>query len=100
MTSDARAGLLDPPLQLRTPVRRDTSISCRRLITNSPGNQIEGASFFSVFRSRIGSLNRTAMGVLLNLLLFVCLGAAKGAHLIDFSSVMHRNLGNVKREGE
>ncbi|KAF8778619.1 IDLSRF-like peptide isoform X1 [Argiope bruennichi] len=38
------------------------------------------------------------MSCLLNVLLFVFVGLAKSAHLIDFSNVLHRNLGNVKRE--
>ena len=34
-----------------------------------------------------------------NVIVFVLFGLTKGAYLIDFSRVLHRNLANVKREG-
>lgn len=33
-----------------------------------------------------------------NILVFLLFGLTRGAHLIDFSNVLHRNLANVKRE--
>ncbi|XP_074597561.1 IDLSRF-like peptide [Brevipalpus obovatus] len=36
----------------------------------------------------------------INLIVFVLFGLARGAYLIDFSHVFHRNLANVKREAE
>jgi len=36
----------------------------------------------------------------INLIVFVLFGLTKGAYLIDFNRVYHRNLANVKREGE
>jgi hypothetical protein len=35
-----------------------------------------------------------------NVLIFVLFGLARGAYLIDFNNVFHRNLANVKREGK
>ena len=36
----------------------------------------------------------------INLIVFVLFGLTKGAYLIDFNRVYHRNLANVKREGK
>lgn len=36
----------------------------------------------------------------INVIVFVLFGLARGAYLIDFSTVFHRNLANVKREGK
>jgi len=36
----------------------------------------------------------------INVLVFLLFGLARGAYLIDFSHVFHRNLANVKREGK
>jgi len=35
-----------------------------------------------------------------NVIVFVLFGLTRGAYLIDFSHVFHRNLANVKREGK
>ena len=35
-----------------------------------------------------------------NVIAFILFGLARGAYLIDFSRALHRNLANVKREGE
>lgn len=33
------------------------------------------------------------------IIVFVFFGLARGAYLVDFSSMLHRNLANVKRDG-